>query len=460
MPAPSSRRQFLRQAACAGVGYTAAASTVLDLCKLNAMAAPLSPTDYRALVCIFLHGGNDANNVIVPIEPAAEYQLYASGRGVILALPASSLLPITPAPGTTDGRRYGLHPQLPGVRDLFDRGKLALLFNVGPLVAPLTRKEYLSGGAAVPHSLFSHNDQVVLWQSSISERRAETGWAGRMADLVHSLNSNTRVSMSISAGGVNHFQVGRNVYQYQVSPTGAIPLAGYTPGSTTDPESRALDRMLALQNRNIFEQAYGSLVGGSLDATEIVTSALASVPAITTPFPASSLGKQLHIVARLLAAREKIGHQRQVYFCSTGGFDIHQGLMTHHPPLLADLNDALVAFYAATVELGVSDRVTTFTASDFSRNLIVNTAAGSDHGWGSHHMIMGDAVRGGRIFGQFPRLERDGPDDSSDGRWIPTISVDEYSATLAKWFGISATDLPLIFPNLGRFARPDLGFMV
>ena len=456
MPDVYSRRQFLRQAACAGVGYGAAMATVLDLCKLNAIAAPLSATDFRALVCVFLYGGNDGNNTIVP-RTGADYQLYASTRGG-LTLPASSLLPITPTSDTSDGREYGLHPNLGGIRDLFDRGKIALLFNVGPLVAPLTQKEFKERTAAVPRNLFSHTDQVVVWQSSVAEKESATGWGGRIADLLHSLNSNTRVSMSISAGGTNTFQVGRNVFQYHVEPTGAIQLAGYTPGSTIDPESMALDRILALQNRNIFENAYRTRTREAIDVQQIVSSALAASAPITTVFPDSSLGKQLQIVARLLAARTGLGHQRQVYFCSVGGFDTHGTQLRDHPPLLTELNDALPAFYDATVELGLSDRVTTFTASDFGRTL-TTSYAGSDHGWGNHHLIMGDAVRGKRIFGQFPILAVDGPDDSGEGRWIPTTSVDEYSATLAKWFGISASDMPLIFPNIGRFANPDLGFL-
>ena len=217
--------------------------------------------------------------------------------------------------------------------------------------------------------------------------------------------------------------------------------------------------MLAMQNRHVFENAYRTLVRGALDIQQVVAAALASSPAVVTPFPRTTLGDQLAIVARLVAARTALGHQRQVFFCSIGGFDTHSNQRRDQPPLLTELSDALVAFYQATVELGVGDRVTTFTASDFGRSLNEN-GSGSDHGWGNHQFIMGDAVRGKRIFGKFPSLAVDGPDDTADGRWIPTTSVDEFSATLATWFGVPSSDLPVVLPNIGRFPNPNLGFMV
>jgi uncharacterized protein (DUF1501 family) len=375
-------------------------------------------------------------------------------------VPLASLLPINPIVSNgSDVQPYGLHPLLGGVRDLFESGKAALVFNVGPLVAPLTQAEYLQGTVAVPYQLFSHVDQIAVWQTSVAEQPGgQTGWGGRIADVLHSLNGNSRVSMSISTDGTNMFQVGRDVFQYHVGPEGAIALNSYTPGSIVDPESRAVDRMLALQNRNIFENAYRTLVGGALDVQQVVTSALASSGTVNTPFPTSRLGRQLRIVSRLLAARQALGHQRQVFFVALGGFDTHVKQNIDLPPLLTELNDALVAFYQATVELGIANRVTTFTASDFGRALSEN-GDGSDHGWGSHHLIIGDAVNGRRTFGRYPILAIGGPDDVGQGRWLPTTSVEEYGATLARWFGVAASDLPLVFPNLGRFATPNLGFM-
>ncbi len=450
----SSRREFLRQASCGAVGYGAAISTVLDLFKLNALAVQPAPSDYRALVCVFLYGGNDGNNLVVPTS-SADYQAYAATRGN-LALAQSSLLPITAL--NPDGRTYGLHPSMPGLQDLFTRGKMALMFNVGTLAAPLTRQEYLAGTAAVPRQLFSHSDQQIIWQSSIADQPATTGWGGRVADLLHSLNSTSSVSMSISVGGNNTFQIGRDVFQYQVSTEGPIQLHGYEPGSTSDPESRALDRLLALQHQNIFENAYGALVRNALDTQQLVSQALAAAPTFNIPFPATRLGQELKIVAQLVSARAALGQQRQVFFCAIGGFDTHTGQIWNQSDRFTEINDALVAFFDATVQLGVGENVTTFTASDFGRTFPTN-GSGSDHGWGSHHLVMGDGVLGGRTYGRFPVLAVDGPDDTGQGRWIPSTSVDELAATLATWFGVSASDLPIILPNIGRFPNPSLGFL-
>lgn len=451
MPAPvPSRREFLRQAACSAVGYGAMLSTIADLMKVNA-AAQGAP-DYRALVCVFLYGGNDSNNLVVPRD-AAGYAVYAAPRGA-LAVPRSALLPIVPANG--DGREWGLHPSTPGLQALFAQGRLAVVCNVGPLVAPLTRAEYLAGGAAVPPNLFSHDDQQILWQTGVGDGSMATGWGGRTADLLRSLNDAGQVSMSISVSGRNTFQTGRDVFQYQVSPTGISSFEGYRAGR--DPESRAFDRMLARHYANVFENQYRDTLRRVLDAEQRLRQALASAPVPATVFPGSWLGQQLAAIARLIAARGALGQRRQIFFCSAGGYDTHGNQVASHTGLLAELSAALSAFYAATVELGVADQVTTFTASDFGRTLVSN-GTGSDHGWGSHHLVIGGAVRGGRFYGRFPVLQVNGPDDTREGRWIPSISVEEYSATLARWFGVARTDLPLVFPNLGRFAAPDLGFL-
>lgn len=445
------RREFLKHAACSAVGY-GLVSTVFDLYKMNAVAAQAG--DYKALVCLFLFGGNDSNNVLVP-RAGADYAAYAGGRGN-LALPAAQLLPITPA--TSDGRQYGLHPSMTGVQQLFQGGKAAFLCNVGSLASPITRAQWLAGTAPVPRQLFSHSDQQLQWQTSIADQAARTGWGGRMADIVRSLNLNATVSMSITVAGNNTFQVGSVVTPYQVSPNGGTGLDGYQPEDPTDAETRAINRILQREHTNIFENAYRDAVKRVIDNAAAIQQAVDQAPALTTQFPDTGLGQELQMIARLISARNIFSHRRQIFFCSVGGYDTHGPQLGSQAGLLQELSDAVTAFYNATAEMNVHNQVTTFTASDFSRTFVSN-GEGSDHAWGGHHFIVGGAVRGGDLYGRFPVPVVNGPDDSGDGRWIPTTAVDEYAATLATWFGVSQTDLPTIFPNIGRFAHPNLGFM-
>jgi uncharacterized protein (DUF1501 family) len=453
-----TRRQFIRQSACAAVGMTAAANTLFDLQRIAA-AAPL--VDSKSLVCVFLQGGNDGNNIIVPTL-AADYAQYAAVRDA-LALPQSALLPLHPLAG--DSREWGLHPSLKGVQGLFNAGRAAMVANVGPLVAPLTREEYLSRSVAVPPQLFSHSDQTLHWQTSLPDQPGRTGWGGRVADLVRSLNENARISMSISVAGTNTFQVGNVVTQYQVSPEGPVGMNSYVPADQgADAASNAVRGLLAHSYGNLFERGYSRIFGRALDNQELLSGALAGARPIATPFPQTDLGLQLQMIAQLVSVRETLGLRRQIFFCASQGYDTHgsqigtSALDGTHADLLAELDGALAAFDAAMTELGVADSVTAFTASDFGRTFVPN-GDGSDHGWGSHHFVLGGAVRGGRLYGQVPTLAVDGPNDAGEGRWIPTTSVDEYSATLARWFGVADSDLPLVLPNLGRFATPDLGFM-
>jgi uncharacterized protein (DUF1501 family) len=457
----STRRQFLRRSVCAAVGMTAVRNTLFDLRRIAA-AAPLA--DSKTLVCVFLYGGNDANNTLVPAL-AGDYAQYAAARGA-LALPQTALLPLRPlVPPPGDSREWGLHPSLPGVQGLFDRGRLALVANVGPLVGPLSREEFLSRGAAVPPQLFSHSDQTVHWQTALPDQPARTGWGGRTADLLHALNSEARISMSISVAGTNTFQVGNLVTQYQVAPEGPVGLTAYVPADAGhDASSVAIRRLLARSYGNLFERGYGGIFQRALDNQELLAGALAGAPPLATAFPETELGLQLQMIARLISVREGLGLRRQVFFCAAQGYDTHGGqvgaspLVGAHADLLAELDGGLAAFDAAMTELSLADSVTAFTASDFGRAYLAN-GDGSDHGWGGHHFVLGGAVRGGRLYGQLPTLALEGPEDAGEGRWIPTTSVDEYSATLARWFGVAESDLLLVFPNLGRFASPDLGFM-
>lgn len=446
-----TRRNFLRHSLCATVGATAGASTLWDLRKVAAAAASQNG-DYKALVCIFLYGGNDGNNTLVPRDQTT-YNQYAAARGN-LALSRAALLPITPL--TSDGHDYGLHPNLTGVQQLFNQRKLAFVANVGPLVAPINRQQYLAQSVPMPTQLFSHVDQTAHWMTSLPDQLARTGWGGRIADLVNSLNTNPAVSMSISVSGANTFEVGETITSYQVSPDGTLGLLDYTEGG--DAVSQAIRSLLEQSHSNLFEASFSDKTKRAIDGERNLRAVLGGQSPLDTAFPTTPLGKQMKMIANLIKAREALGLRRQIFFCQSASYDTHAAQLGTHASLLSELSGAMAAFYSATVELGVASQVTTFTASDFGRTMRSN-GQGSDHGWGNHHMVMGGAVRGGDIIGVYQNIAIDGPDDTGLGRWIPTISTDEYGATLAQWFGVSAGDLPMVFPNLGRFARTNLGFV-
>jgi uncharacterized protein (DUF1501 family) len=476
-----TRRQFLGSACCAAVGTTGMLSALAQL-RATAAAAGLSsfgtssappraaavPSDYRALVCIFLNGGNDASNMIVPI--GAGYNAYATARSVI-ALPQSNLLPLNPR--NSDGRTFGLHPSLAEIHSLFGSGKAALLANVGSLVEPTTRQQYQAGTVKLPPQLFSHNDQQVQWQSSIPDRPFQSGWGGRAADLLNSLNTNNQVSMSVSLNGFNNFQVGDSVTQLAVSPAsansakgGPVAFASTTGGNNPARFTAQKDLFNgANTNPSLFAAAFGALSKDAIDTSELLGGVLNAAPNLATAFPATALGNQLKTIAYLISISSQLNLRRQVFFARIGGWDTHADQVDEidraigaHAGLLQTVSQAMNSFYNATVELGCADRVTAFTASDFGRTYSSN-GDGSDHGWGSHHMIVGGAVRGGDIYGRMPTLTVGGPDDTTNGRWIPTTSVDEYGATLARWFGVSDTNLNVAFPNIGRFKSPNLGFL-
>lgn len=447
-----TRRRFLRQAACAALGASGLLNTIFDLRKVS--AATLADGDYKALVCLFLFGGNDANNVIIPND-AGGYASYAAARD-ILAIPQPSILPLTLTGG--DGRQFGFHPNLPELQSLFNNGKLAVVANVGTLVAPITRAQYKAGGAAVPPHLFSHADQSVQWQTSIPDQPSHTGWGGRVGDLLQSLNGSSPISLTISIAGTNTFEIGKTVIPYSVSPEGSIALAGFNGSANANVRLQAFKDLLAQPHHNLFEQAYADTVTRSMADNEVLTTALNGAPSLTTQFPDTDLAQQLSMVAKLISARSNLVLRRQIFFCAVQGYDTHGDQLTAQSGLLTELSQAMNAFYNATVELGISNQVTTFTASDFGRTFPTN-GSGSDHGWGSHQFVMGGAVHGGRLIGTFPTLAVDGPDDTGQGRWIPTTSVDEFAATMASWFGVSQSDLPVVFPNIGRFAHPNLGFL-
>src|SRR5215213_1276306 len=471
-----TRRDFLRTAACA-IGGAALASTVESFGLVDAYAQ--SQSDYRALVCVFLNGGNDGNNMIVPLDQTGfnQYNTVRSSAG--LALAQGSLLAVNPP---SQGRQFGFHPNMPEMQSLFNQGKLAVVCNTGPLVEPLSRPTYQNGTGKKPLQLFSHSDQVGLWQTSIANAVSRTGWGGRIADRMASVNTPSTFSHSVSINGVNTFLTGATARQLAIADA-STALANILPlqmtGASVDVNARR-----AAFNQIRATDLGARLVRAAADAREsaLQTSAQLSTVAFknfATVFPGTQLGRQLLQVGRLIAERATFGMKRQIFFVQAFGFDSHTNQRGAgggtQDTLLQQVSQALNAFHNLLKnELGnpasgffigsdVTQEVTAFTLSDFGRTLQPSgsgSAVGSDHGWGNHHLVLGGSVRGGDFYGTFPTLVTGGPDDAdSRGRWIPTTSVEQYAATLASWYGLPASDFPAVFPLLDRFPAANLGFM-
>ncbi|MBK8476070.1 MAG: DUF1501 domain-containing protein [Opitutaceae bacterium] len=462
-----SRRRFLGQATCAGFSLSGLISTMgtLRLLSASLSAQGLPPgDDFKAIICLFLYGGNDGNNVIIPTDTVG-YQAYVRDRG-ILALPRTGLNTLTLPSG--DGRQFGLHPSMARLAGLFNAGQAAMVCNVGTLVAPITKAEYLAGGAAVPPYLFSHSDQQVQWQTSVPDSPRKVGWGGRLADLLQSLNGSSQVSMNISLAGSNYFQIGEQVFQYHVSNEGSIGLTQYdATWSPLQEQYAAARNVIGHSYGHVFEQEYANVFGRAVANDTLLKGVLANVPDYANYFTASTvngeltdIAAQLRMILRLISARSSLGMRRQIYFAALGGFDTHDDQIDGQGALLGVLDNAVADFQGATTALGIANDVTVFSASDFNRTYNSN-GKGSDHAWGNHHFVVGGAVRGGRLYGSMPVLETGGPNDTGDrGAWIPGISTDEYSATLATWFGVQPAQLSLVLPNIGRFGQPNLGFML
>jgi uncharacterized protein (DUF1501 family) len=469
-----TRRDFLRSSACA-LGSMALASSVDTFGIVHALT-PQAATDYKALVCIFLNGGNDGNNMLVSLDqydgPAGSLvEGYANVRSASgLAIPKASLLPISPVSGGS----YGFHPNMAAVQSLFNQGKLAVLCNNGPLVEPLTRTTYQNGTGKKPLQLFSHSDQVGLFQTAIANSVSQTGWGGRLADKTLALNGSATFPSNISIAGINLILTGVDTRQLAVADSGttlANVLQLTMTGTTSEQTSRqaSFNELRTLDNNFKLVKAASDTRSSSLQTDN----ALSGVnPTLATEFPLTSLGRQLKQVALLIKActdpTAGINMKRQIFFTQIGGFDTHSAEIGGQGNLLTQLSQAIDAFYKATIELGVQDKVTTFTMSDFGRTLQpagtgVN-AVGTDHAWGNHQLIVGGSVLGNTFYGTYPTLRLGGPDDTDGGsnprgRWIPTTSVEQYAATLATWYGLSTADLSAVFPLIGRFSTADLGFL-
>lgn len=443
------RREFLRKSTLMSGALAGAAPFALNLAAIGEAAAQTA-SDYKAIVCVFMYGGNDYGNTLIPYDNP-NYSAYSTIRQKLAyaqsSLAGTVLNPTIPAP---NGRQMALAPELAPLKPLFDSGNLGVLCNIGTLVVPTTLAQYKAQSVPLPPKLFSHNDQQSFWQSSNPEG-ATTGWGGRLGDLMMSSNSNSLFT-AISVSGNALLLNGNQISQYGVTAKGSNGLRGVDSSLFGSANCSAMLRNLVTQTRpNQLENAHVKIMNRSLSGNASLKTALAGVPPFSTPYdPNNSLASQLQMVAKLIAGRNALGTKRQIFFVSLGGFDNHDGLLTQHPGLLKTVADALNSFYQTTKELNIADSVTTFTASDFGRTLAVNDD-GSDHGWGSHHFILGGAVNGKALHGKLPAIAVNGPDDVGQGRLLPTTSVDQLGAALATWFGVSASNLPIVLPNSHNF---------
>jgi uncharacterized protein (DUF1501 family) len=483
-----TRREFLRDSACS---LTAAAvvSSLDRLSAVNAMVQqqPEVASDYRALVCVFLNGGSDGNNKVVPYTGYSDANGYDATRTPsALAIPKTALLQISPP--NQSGNVFGLHPnlspevatpaQLPGLMGPWNQGKLAILCNYGSLLQPTTKAQYQSnaGGAFRPYQLFSHSDQVNQQMTSICKTTGQTGWGGRVADNTGSLNGVTVLPMAVSVSGTNLFETGVNTRQLSIG-TGTLSSVlnlGWNGPASANPFTAG----------SSFRQLLGfdtskALIKGASDTTSQALSADQTLnqpdPVLSAVFPTTGIGNQLKQVAKLIKIKDTLGMKRQIFFCSIGGFDTHTNETSADPTvpngsgaqgnLLTQFSQAARAFYDEMGSQGNSNSVTLFTISDFGRTFQPSgsgaASVGSDHAWGSHAFIMGGSVLGGTFYGTYPTLDVNGPNDDGGkrGRWIPTTSIDQYGATLAAWYGLPANLLTTIFPNLSKFPTQNLGFL-
>ncbi len=460
------RRKFLRAAAAGGMAYAFGRTPGTVHAQMTGGG---NFADYKAMVCLFMFGGNDSWNMVVP-NSTAEYNAYAAARGAgttsSLAIPQSELLQLNPLAPPMGGASFGLHPSMPGVQQLFNSGRAAVIANVGPLITPTTKAQYQNAtnlNHPLPPQLFSHNDQQDQWHSLRGKQVLKSGWGGRVADVLNSQTGAQQLSLNVSLAGQTFFQAGEVASPYVMGATGAQTFQGFGSTGTNLARRSAFEAVLNANYNTVYERGFATVQRRAVQFADRVNAALVTAqPFVALPdagLPLSSLATQLRTVAKMIRAREQLTMSRQIFFVSTGGFDTHDDQVADQPGLLGNISNSVSLFYQALTEMGMENSVTLFTHSDFGRTLTSN-GDGSDHAWGGVQLVVGGAVRGQQIYGNYPVLSLNSPNDVGGGRIIPTISADQYAATLARWFGVQDSQLAQVAPNLGNFTQRDLGFMI
>jgi uncharacterized protein (DUF1501 family) len=461
---PITRRKFFGQASCAAVGTSTLLSSLVNLKGMAAAAIANSTSlvdpEFKALVCIFMSGGNDSYNMLMPRD-ASEYADYAATRSNI-AIPLNEMLPIFP--DAAGGRLFGIHPSMARSQQLFNDGKMAFISNIGTLVEPITKDQYWNGVANVPLGLYSHSDQGQQWMTGLPNGRSATGWGGKVADLINDMNNNPNISMNMSMNGTNIFQTGESTVEFTLDPyDGSSGIYGY--GATEDwnvfdrMRTKALKSMIDYEYQNMFQKTYIDVIRRSRDGHEQFQEAIGNVPTFQTAFTDNYLSRSFQMAANTIAAHEDLGMKRQIIFIDMGGFDNHDEVLNAQSGLLSELDTALGEFQDALTEIGLANQVTTFSLSEFSRTLTSN-GNGTDHAWGGNVMVLGGDVIGKRIFGDYPSLALESSVELGSGVILPQLSADQYFAELALWFGVNPSDLPLIFPTLTNFYQPGSGMPI
>jgi len=470
-----SRRQFLRTASMASMAGISASPFILGLNSMAAMAQSSSASNYRALVCVFLQGGNDGHGTVIATD-SDSYSAFTTARSGApgLAYPLGSLLPIT-LKTPQSGRTFALNPALTGAQNLFNAGRLAIVANTGTLIAPATKAQVNANSVPLPASLFSHFDQTAAWQAIASNGGSaeHVGWGGAVADLIESMNMNSNAMFTcISTAGIALFLSGQTSFQLNVTSAGPIPIYGVAqPPFGLPAASNPLTSILTADETNLFAKEYGVVINRSMQAQALLASSMLPAGPGGVPNPPqyldpmsnkladNPLATSLQTVARIISGYHALGVTRQIFYVQLGSFDTHNNQAIQHAQLLTQLGAALEYFDGLMVTAGLGNQVTTFTASDFGRTLTCNSN-GTDHGWGSHHFVVGGAVQGGDMYGQYPVVGTNQANDVGAGRLIPTTAVDQYAGTLAQWLGLSDGQVRQVFPNFGNFgSSPYLGFM-